>query len=180
MAMKYRNFLLVLLLPLLLLPSCRTAERGGVGPVVERTGFVNDYARVFSEQESAALEADLQAYERETCHQILVLTVQSLQGAEIADFSSRTATAWEPGQSTLKNGLLITVAMDENKVRIEAGTGLDFLVKEGKGEEILNRIMVPLFREGQVAGGIKKGVEAFMEAARVKTYPENHRPSICL
>jgi uncharacterized protein len=175
--MQYRYFLFLLVLPLLLLASCQTGEQPG--PVPERSGFVSDYGGVFSNQEGADLEADLQAYERETCHQILVLTVQSLQGESIAAFSARTATRWEIGQSTLQNGVLITVAMDENKVRIETGSGLDFLVKEGRGEEILTRIMVPLFRDGRIAEGIRKGVEAFMTAARSKSYPEDHRPSIC-
>jgi uncharacterized protein len=175
--MKALSLLLLLLLPLLLLSSCRDGEREK--PVPERLGFVNDYADVFSKQEAAAMEAELQVYEQETCHQILVLTVQSLQGESIAEFSARTATAWKIGQPVLQDGVLITVATIEGKVRIETGKGLDFLVKDGQGEEILSQIMLPLFRDGHIAEGIKKGVEAFMAAAQNMTYPEDKRPPIC-
>jgi len=165
---------------LLLLGASACHDNAGKGQVLERLGFVNDYASVFTREEAAALTDILAAYEKETCHQVLVLTVSSLQGESLVDFSMRTATAWEIGQSTLQNGVLITIAIQEGGVRMEAGSGLDFLVKEGRGEQILNEEMVPLFREERMVEGIRSGVIAVMDIARRKTYPENHRPTVCL
>ncbi|MFC1523219.1 TPM domain-containing protein [Thermodesulfobacteriota bacterium] len=162
---------------LITLTGCR--EEKNLAPILERQGLVNDYASVFTEEESTALESDLKAYEKETCHQIVVLTVPTLAGESISDFSTRTATAWDIGQPRIKNGILISIAMQENGIRIEAASGLDFLVNEGIGQQILDTEMIPLFREGRITEGITNGVAAIKEAARRRSYPDNHRPSIC-
>jgi len=176
--MKIKCTILFSIVAAFLITAGCQGKRSGVS-VPEQRGFVNDYAAVFTEEEARALEADLRAYEKETCHQILVLTVAGLQGEAISEFSARTATAWEIGQPRLDNGVLITVAIGEGKVRIEAGSGLDFLVNDGEGERILRQKMLPHFRTDKIVDGIKSGVEAFKDAARRMTYPDDHRPAIC-
>ncbi len=175
---KWPSLILLLFILLLLVTGCRGKKN--VTPVPERQGFVNDYASVLTSDETAALTSSLQTYEKESCHQIFILTVPSLLGEPISEFSTRTATIWDIGQETLKNGVLLTVAMEEGSIRIEAASGLDFIVTDGVGEQILQKKMLPLFREGKISEGIRTGTEALMEAARRTTYPENHRPSICL
>ena len=173
-----KSSLFILLAACLLVPGgCRA--QGKSNPPPERLGFVSDHASVFTREEAVALEEKLQAYERKTCHQILVLTVPSLNGEPIGEFSARTATAWEIGQPILMNGVLLTIAMQEGSVRIETGSGLDFLVKQGIGEQILQQQMLPLFREGHIAAGITRGAEELMTAARSQSYPDDHRPAVC-
>ncbi len=171
---NFRYLLLFLFISLILI-GCKS---NGTNAPPKRIGFVNDYAAVFTEEEASALAKDLQGYEKETCHQILVLTIDSLHGEQIDKFSTRTATAWEIGQPMLKNGVLLSVALQEGRVRIEAGSGLDFIVKDGKGEEIMQK-MLSYFRENRIIDGIRKGVAELKSAARQQNYPENHRPLVC-
>lgn len=148
-------------------------------PVPERHGFVNDYASVFSNDDAASLDADLKEYEKETCHQIFLLTVSSLKGEPISNFSTRTATAWKIGQPKLNNGILLTIAVEDGSARFEASSGLDFLVKEGTVEQIMNKKMFPRFREGNLTKGIRDGLEAIKSEARKMSYPDTHKPAVC-
>ncbi|MBU0729999.1 MAG: TPM domain-containing protein [Proteobacteria bacterium] len=176
--MKYRHSLFIAFLCFLLLTAgCNKAKEN---PVPVRLGLVNDYASVFSPEETDAMAADLAAYEKETCHQIIVLTVPSLSGESIASFSSRTANDWDIGQEMLDNGILLTLAMEEKSVRIEAGTGLEFIAKDEVGKQILDEEILPSFRQGRMTEGVNKGISAIKKAARLVSYPDNHRPSICL
>ncbi len=176
--MKYRMYMIMLLAAsILLMASCQ--KKAELAPVPERKGLVNDLAEVFSKEQAERLITDLENYEKETCHQIIVLTVPALKGEKISDFSARTAQLWDIGQDLLQNGVLLTVAMQEGKVRIEAGPGLDFLVKDGAVQKIIDQDLVPEFKQGRMAEGIVKGVEALKDAARSKTYPEDHRPAVC-
>ncbi len=169
---------LCLLTFLILAASCQSKKNST--PVLEQKGFVNDYASVLTQEESAELTSELTAYEKETCHQVIVLTVPSLKGESIKDFSSRTATAWELGQPRLNNGILLTIAMEEGQFRLEAGGGLEFLVKAGEGERILQQVMLPFFKNDKISAGISSGAKAIMETARQKKYPANHKPQVCL
>lgn len=85
---------------------------------------VNDYAGVLQRNTRTDLEARLARYERETTHQIAVLTVPSLGGEPIEAFSLRVANAWALGRRGVDNGVLVTIAPTEHQVRIELGKGM--------------------------------------------------------
>ncbi len=184
--MRATAALLFLLILLSMIAGCdritgnqATENTAAENPLPAKTGFVSDHADVFSPEEKNDLESILAAYEKETCHQILVLTVAGLYGEPIAEFSARTAMAWDIGQDMLDNGVLITLAMEEGSIRIEAGAGLEFLINDGIGDLVLAEEMIPLFKEGNIVQGINRGISALMEAARARTYPDDHRPMIC-
>jgi uncharacterized protein len=171
----------LLLLLLLIAVGCN----GGNNKTIEkealvRQGWVTDYGDALTGPEKESIAAMLATYEKETCHQIVVVIVQDLDGETIEAFSTRTALAWEIGQEFLNNGILITIALQEGSARIEAGSGLDWIVKDRIADTILRQEMFPHFREDRLAAGIIKGLEALMTEARKRTYPPAHRPSVCL
>src|SRR6185369_5936882 len=87
-------------------------------------GRINDQARMLSPESRQQLERKLAAFERETSNQVVVLTIESLQGDNIDQFSIRVAESWKIGQQGRDNGVLLVLAKEERKVRIEVGLGL--------------------------------------------------------
>jgi uncharacterized protein len=171
----------MLFLLLLLASGC---SGGNDKPIAKEAlvqqGWVNDFAGALTGPEKETITAMLAAYEKETCHQLVVVIVPDLAGETIESFSTRTALAWKIGQKRLDNGILLSVALRENSARIEAGSGLDWIVKDRIAETILSQEMFPHFREDRLAAGIIQGLEALMAAARTRTYPSDHRPSVCM
>ena len=127
---------------------------------------VNDLAGVMEPAASARLEARLADFERETSHQIAVLTVPTLEGEPIETFALRVAEAWKLGQAGADNGILVLVASRDRRARIEVGYGLEGVVPDVVAKRVLEDVMFPHFRTGDFAGGIEAGVDSLMSAAR--------------
>ncbi|MDX1775421.1 MAG: TPM domain-containing protein [Desulfobulbales bacterium] len=140
---------------------------------------MTDYADVLQPENKLRIANSLESYERETCHQVYLLIVPSLAGENIAEFSQRTAAAWKIGHFGLGNGFLVTMAMAEGAVRIEAGSAFEWFVRDGAADKILKEVMFPLFREGRFIQGIEKGLAEIMVKGRLKPIMENDRPDIC-
>ena len=155
------------------LPGKKSAE------TLERQGWVSDYAGKLSPADRARIDASLQAYEGETCHQVYLLIVPGLKGEDIVTFSQRHGTAWDIGQPGFGNGFLVTVAMEEGAVRIETGASFEWFIQDGSAERVLKEVMFPLFREGKFIEGLERGLEEVMAAGRLKPIPEDHRPEVC-
>ena len=137
---------------------------------------MNDLADVLPAGREARLEERLAAYERETSHQIVLLTVPSLAGDPIEDFSIRVAEAWRIGHAGLDNGIIVIVAPRDREVRIEVGYGLEGVVPDAIAARVLREHMLPAFREGRMADGIEAGIDALMAAARGEAIPAERRP----
>lgn len=120
---------------------------------------------MLSENERNELERRLLEYERTRGHQVVVHTTPSLEGLEIEDYSIAIAEAWKVGHRGLDNGVILTVAPNERKVRIEVGYGLEGVVPDAIAFEIQEQVILPRFREGELAGGITDGVDAILAAA---------------
>jgi uncharacterized protein len=111
-----------------------------------RDGWITDRANILSQPDKLRISTTLAEYEKETCHQIFVLTIPSLAGEKMADFSYRTAYDWNIGQPRLGNGILLTIAMKEGTMRIETASAFDWFVEQGVSERILKQVMVPYFK----------------------------------
>jgi uncharacterized protein len=157
--------------------ACTRKEDSAVVPV--RRGWVNDYADVLQPQEKARISAILEAYEKETCHQIYVLIVKSLDGEKVTEFSQRTALAWKIGQPGIGNGFLVTIAMQEGKIRIESGTAFEWFIKDGTANNILKNVIIPLFRQDRFIEGLEQGLDEIMAAGRRKPIPDDLKPASC-
>jgi len=129
------------------------------------TDRVMDLADVLNPQEEKALIQTLKAHEKASTQQFAVLTIPSLEGDPIEDFSIRTVEAWKLGTKEEDNGLLLLVAKEDRKMRIEVGYGLEGEVTDLLSNRIINEVMKPAFRQGDFAGGIQSAVDMLILAA---------------
>jgi uncharacterized protein len=146
---------------------------------IEKRGRINDFANVLEEATRMSLSSELEQYEKDTCHQVYVLIVQSLSGETIKELSTRTALSWKIGHSNLKNGILLSIAIDEGQARIEMGSTFENMIEQGVAEQILKNIMFPSFRNQKIEEGILKGIRAVMEEAKKLEFSDELKPSIC-
>ena len=127
---------------------------------------VTDLAAVLQPQQRSNLEQELTAYEQRTGHQFAVLTVPTLAGDPLEDFSMRVAEAWKVGDKKRDDGLLVLLALQERKVRIEVGYGLEGVVTDAVAKRVISEHMAPEFREGDYAAGLLAGLQTLMKAAQ--------------
>lgn len=130
------------------------------------TGHVNDDAHILSPQTRLRLEQALTDFERSDSTQIVVLTIPSLQGDSLEDYSIRVAQSWGIGQKGKDNGALLLVDRDDHKVRIEVGYGLEGRLTDLISGRIVDNVIVPRFKAGDFDGGVTAGVVAMIQAVR--------------
>ena len=152
---------------LALVPVAAPAERA----VPALHARVTDEARLLPPERAARLEQTLARFEQETTHQLAVLTVAGLEGETIEAFSLRAAEQWKLGRRDADNGVLIVVAPNERRARIEVGYGLEGALPDALASRILRQRMTPRFAQGDYAGGIEAGVDAVMAALRGEVLP---------
>lgn len=122
------------------------------------TGRIVDDAGLLSADDRRALEADLKALEEKSTDQLVIYTTRSLQGYPIEDFGYKLGRAWAIGQKDKNNGIILLVAPTERKVRIEIGRGLEPIMTDVLSKLIVENAILPAFRRGDFAAGIKAGV----------------------
>ena len=127
------------------------------------TGRVVDAAGLLDPATEAALSEKLAAFERKSSDQIVVATVPDLQGEEIADYANRLGRQWRIGQKGTNSGVVLLVARDEHKVRIEVGYGLEGTLTDALTQVIIQTAILPAFKAGDYAGGIDKGVDGILQ-----------------
>ena len=132
-------------------------------------GRVNDLAGMLSDGFESRLESRLEQLERDTDAQLVVLTIPSLEGDPIEDFSMRAAETWKLGHEGVDNGVLLVIARDERLVRIEVGYGLEGALTDADSGRIIRGLMTPRFRSGDFDGGVDAAVDAI--DARVRGEP---------
>lgn len=122
------------------------------------TGRIVDDARLLSPSDIAELSQTLSELEGKSSDQVVVYTAPSLQGYEIEDFGYRLGRFWKIGQAPINNGIVLIVAPNDRKVRIEVGRGLEPQMTDLMSKLIIENAILPGFRRGDFAGGIKAGV----------------------
>ena len=122
------------------------------------SGRVVDAASILNPAQERELIDVLKSHEATSTDQIVVVTVPSLQGAAVEDFAVRLGRHWGIGQKGKDNGVLLLVAPVERRVRIEVGYGLEGVLPDALAGVIIQRRILPLFKKGQLADGIKIGV----------------------
>lgn len=143
--------------------NCGPLQAAEVPPL---RGRVNDYAVVLTPAEHTELETRLARYERDTTHQVALLTIGSLEGEPIEAFSLRVANTWALGRKGIDNGILITLARSDRKVRIEVGVGLSRCLSNDSAKAIIDEVIVPAFRGGRFAEGFRLGIDRVFDACR--------------
>lgn len=125
----------------------------------EPQGFVNDYAGLFSTSFTQNLEADLQAFEKQTTAEVAVVTIESLEGDAIEEVAVSLFEQWAIGKKDKDNGLLILIAKNERKIRIEVGYGLEPMITDGRAGRIIRQKMTPAFKKEDYEAGVQAAVD---------------------
>ena len=126
------------------------------------TGRVVDNAGLLTPAEEAALAGELAALERRTSDQLVVVTTPSLGGRTIDQYGLALGNFWHVGQRGRDNGVLLIVAPNERKVRIEVGYGLEPILTNGRARQIIDGSIMPPFIEGSMGPGIEAGTRAII------------------
>ena len=129
-------------------------------------GYVNDYAGMISPSVRSKMEGELRAFEQSDSTQIVILTVPSLEGENIEEFSIKVAEAWKIGQQQRDNGILLIVSKQERKIRIEVGRGLEGKLTDLMAGRIIDQVIKPRFKQGDFDGGFITGTSALVDATR--------------
>lgn len=135
-------------------------------------GYVNDFADILSEDAELALEEELASYEASTTIEIAVVTVPSLDGDDVAAYANELGREWGIGQQESNNGVLVLVAPNDRKIRIEVGYGLEGAIPDITAGRIIDELMLPAFREDDYETGIASGVEAIEMLGNGESFPD--------
>ena len=138
-------------------------------------GRVNDYANVLQSNQAQSLESELAQLERDTGHQVAVLTVPTLEGEDIEGFSIRVAENWKIGKKGYDNGVILVVAVKDRRLRLEVGYGLEGVLPDAIAKRVTADYIVPYFRQQDYGGGIVAGIAAVDKVLRKEPLPESAR-----
>lgn len=134
------------------------------------SGRVVDAANIVPDADEAVLTQKLEALEKASSRQLVVATVPSLQNYPIEDYGYRLGRAWGIGDKGANNGVILLVAPNERKVRIEVGYGLEPILTDALSSEIIREKITPAFKAGDLPGGINAGADAII--AQLQAPPE--------
>ncbi|MEO5793738.1 MAG: TPM domain-containing protein [Rhodoferax sp.] len=154
---------------LALLALCSHAQ--GVLPVPALTGHVIDSTATFSASQQQALEAKLAAFEASSGAQIVVLMVPTTQPEDIASYANRVGNAWKIGRKEVGDGLILLVAKNDRKLRIEVAKTLEGAVPDLAASNIIQDAITPRFKQGDFAGGVDAGVDQIMALVKGEALP---------
>jgi uncharacterized protein len=141
---------------------CMVAARTLALDVPALTAHVNDHAGLLDEAHRQALESKLSTYEQATGHQFALLTVPTLDGDPIEDFSIRVVEQWKLGDKGRDDGLLMIVAYNDRKLRIEVGYGMEGEITDAFSAGVIREVLAPAFRAGRPADGIDRAFDLLM------------------
>jgi len=127
------------------------------------TGRVVDNADLLSPAQEQELTQKLEALQQASSRQLVVATIPDLQGYEIEEYGVGLGRAWGIGQSEANNGVILLVAPNQRKVRIEVGYGLEGIVTDALSSQIIRNRILPRFRDNDYPGGIMAGADAIIE-----------------
>src|SRR3974390_2251867 len=113
-------------------------------------------------QSRSELEAKLQNLENRSGIQLVVATVKSLEGSDIETYANQLFRNWKLGEAKKNNGVLLLVAPNEHKVRIEVGYGLEGTLTDALSSVIISSAVIPRFKAGDFSGGIERGVDGII------------------
>lgn len=130
------------------------------------SGYVNDYASMMSPGTRTKLERVLHSFDLSDSTQVAILTIDSLEGDPIEDFSIRVVDKWKIGQQGKDNGVLFLVVKNDHKMRIEVGRGLEPVLTDLASGRIIDLVVTPLFKAGKFDEGFVAGIEAIIQTTR--------------
>ena len=144
------------------------------------TGRVVDQANIIQVATRTAIEQKLADLEAKSGIQLVVATVTSLEGQEIEPYANQLFRNWKLGEKTKNNGVLVLVAPNERRVRIEVGYGLEGTLTDALSKVIIANAITPRFKAGDFSGGIARGVDDIITVLTTDASEWQQRPSLRL
>jgi uncharacterized protein len=144
------------------------------------TGRIVDQANIIPADTRSAIETKLVDLERKSGIQLVVATVNSLDGQEIEPYANALFRAWQLGEKTKNNGVLLLVAPKERHVRVEVGYGLEGTLTDALTKVIITNAIAPRFKTGDFGGGIARGVDDIITVLSTDASEWQKRPSLRL
>jgi uncharacterized protein len=131
------------------------------------THYFNDYAQVVSSTNAALLDATLESYERESSDQIVVAVFPKMHSdAPIKDYTMRIFNSWGVGQKGKNNGVVLFVFIQDGKMYLNVGKGLEKALPDATCKQILDTKIIPRFKQKDFDGGFSAGVSAIIAATK--------------
>ncbi|MFZ3218403.1 MAG: TPM domain-containing protein [Rhodoferax sp.] len=149
----------------------------GVLPVPALTGHVIDSTGTLDPARRQALEDKLSAFEASSGSQVVVLMVPTTQPEDIASYANRVGNTWKIGRKAIGDGLLLIVAKDDRKLRIEVAKTLEGAIPDLAASQIINDAITPRFKQGDFAGGVDAGVDQIMALIKGEALPAPAQPA---
>jgi uncharacterized protein len=144
------------------------------------TGRIVDQANIIPATTRGAIEAKLADLEARSGIQLVVASVSSLDGEEIEPYANELFRNWKLGEKTKNNGVLLLVAPNERKVRIEVGYGLEGTLTDALSKVIIANAIAPRFKTGDFGGGVSRGVDDIIAVLTTDASDWQQRPSLRL
>jgi uncharacterized protein len=130
------------------------------------TAYFNDYAGLVSAADAQRLDAKLREFAAQTSTQVVVTVFKNLPSPSLEDFTVRAAQSWRVGRKDWDNGAVLFVFVDDRKMRIETGYGLEGALPDQLAGRILDEQVRPRFRTGDWTGGLEAGIDGIIAATR--------------
>ena len=140
--------------------------------IPELKSRITDLTQTLSADQQAQLNAKLAAFEQQKGSQIAVLILPTTQPEDIAQFSIRVVEKWKIGREKIDDGILILVAKDDRKIRIEVGYGLEGAIPDLTAKRVINETISPQFKQGNFYGGLDAGVDKLIGLVNGEALPE--------
>ncbi|HEU4708440.1 MAG TPA: YgcG family protein [Methylophilaceae bacterium] len=166
---------MLLALSLSALAADDSSAEAPIPPLSQR---VTDLTGTLSQEQQAALESRLAQFEQQKGSQIAILIVPTTQPEAIEQYSIRVVDQWRLGRKGVDDGILILVAKNDRKVRIEVGYGLEGVIPDAIANRIVEETLVPHFRQGDFYGGLNQAVAQLIGLITGEPLPEPHRQQI--
>lgn len=137
--------------------------------IPQRAGFINDFERIFSIDEQKSLDSLVTAIEKETSAEIVVITLDSTMTNRVIfdDLSLFIANQWGVGKKGKDNGIVICISKNLKKIRIENGLEIEKMITDKQTGEIIDKHMIPCFKNGDFFIGTRNGILRLWELVRV-------------
>ncbi len=172
--MIFRHTLKFLLIASLLLTGASQALAASddtlvpTPPLKER---VTDLTETLTTREKNELNSILSKFEKKKGSQIAVLILPTTQPETIEKYSLRVANQWKLGRKDINDGVLLLIAKDDKRLRIEVGYGLEDVLSNPVAKEIIDKTIVPYFKNGDFYNGIRAGLEDIIKIVNDKPLP---------
>lgn len=164
---RFKSMVSLLLVCLSMMPAVQAQQA-----VPALTGHLVDTVSTLTEAQRSSLESRLSAFETARGSQVVVLLVASTQPEDIASYANRVANSWKIGRKEVGDGLLLIVAVQDRKLRIEVSKTLEGAIPDLAAKRIISETISPAFKQGDYASGIDAGVTRIFALITGEALPE--------